>query len=147
MTGAASVPAMLAVLPLSFGYRTMALLHILSAFVAFGPIFLYPGLRKAGETTTIAAMHMRMTFPSLVVLWVLGMGLAGMSEDAYKVSQLWLALSIVVWVVLIAVSWFLIRPSIADQSEAATKKLSAGVGVTHLGLVVGLVLMIWKPGL
>ena len=102
-----------------------------------------PGLRKAGETRTIAQMHMRMTFPALVVLWVAGMGLAGIAE--LKMSQLWLSLSIVVWVALIAVSWFLIRPSIADQSEAATKKLSAGVGITHLGLVVGLVLMIWKP--
>jgi hypothetical protein len=138
---------MLAVLLQSFGYRTMASLHILSAVIAFGPMFLYPGLRKAGETSTIAATHMRMTFPALVVLWVLGMGLAGMSEDAYELSQLWLALSIVVWVVLVAVSWFLIRPSITDQGEAATKKLSAGVGITHLGLVVGLVLMVWKPGL
>lgn len=138
---------MLAVLLDSFGYRTMALLHILSAVVAFGPLFLYPGLRKAGETATIAALHMKMTFPSLVVLWVLGMGLAGMSEDAYEMSQLWLSLSILVWVVLIAASWFLIRPSIADRSEAAAKKLSAGVGITHLGLIVGLVLMIWKPGL
>ena len=138
---------MLAVLLESFGYRTMAMLHILSVVVAFGPMFLYPGLRKAGETTTIASMHMRMTFPALVVLWVLGMGLAGMSEDAYELSQLWLSLSIAVWVVLVAVSWFLIRPSITDRSEAATKKLSAGVGITHLGLIVGLVLMIWKPGL
>lgn len=129
----------------SFGYRVMGFLHILSAIVAFGPLFLYPGLRKAGETQTIAQMHMRMTFPSLIALWVLGMGLAGIAE--LKMSQLWLSLSIVVWVVLIAVSWFLIRPSIADRSDAATKKLSAGVGITHLGLVVGLILMIWKPGL
>ena len=141
------MPAMLAVLLQSFGYRTMAFLHILSAVIAFGPLFLYPGLRKAGETSTVAQMHMRMTFPALVVLWVLGMGLAGMSEGAYELSQLWLSLSIVVWIVLIVVSWFLIKPSIADRSEAATKKLSAGVGITHLGLVAGLALMIWKPGL
>ena len=138
---------MLAVLLQSFGYRTMALLHILTVVTAFGPLMLYPGLRKAGETSTIAQMHMRITFPSLIALWVLGMGLAGMSEDAYELSQLWLSLSIAVWVVLIAVSWFLIRPSITDPSEAATTKFSAGVGITHLGLIVGLVLMIWKPGL
>jgi hypothetical protein len=131
----------------SFGYRVMGLVHVLSAIVAFGPLFLYPGLRRAGETSTIASMHMRMTFPALVVLWVAGMGLSGMSEDATSCPRLWLSLSILVWVVLIAVSWFLIRPSITDQSEAATKKLSAGVGITHLGLIVGLVLMIWKPGL
>lgn len=137
---------MLAVLLQSFGYRTMALVHILSAIVAFGPLFVYPGFRKAGATSALASLHMRMTFPALVVLWVAGMGLAGMSENVYELSQLWLSLSILVWVLLIAVSWFLIRPAIADQSDAATKKFSAGVGVTHLGLVIGLVLMIWKPG-
>lgn len=125
----------------------MSLLHILAAIVAFGPLFLYPGLRKAGETSTIAALHMRMTFPALILMWVLGMGLAGMSDDAYQVSQLWLSLSIVNWVVLVAVSWFLIRPAITDTNESATARLAAGTGITHLGLVVGLVLMIWKPGL
>lgn len=129
----------------SFAYRLLGMLHILSAIVAFGPLFLYPGLRRTGETRTMASMHMRMTFPALVLLWVLGMGLAGIAE--LKMSQLWLSLSIALWAVLIAVSWFLIRPSLTDQGEAATKKLSAGVGITHLGLVAGLVLMIWKPGL
>jgi uncharacterized membrane protein YecN with MAPEG domain len=128
-------------------YRLMAMVHILAAIVAFGPLFLYPGLRKSGETQTMAQTHMRLTFPALVVLWVVGMGLAGMSEDAYQMSQLWLTLSILNWVVLVAVSWFLIRPAISDTSESATAKLAAGTGVTHLGLVVGLILMIWKPGL
>ena len=47
---------------------------------------------------------------------------------------------------LMAVAWFLVRPAIADTSDAARSRFSAGVGITHLGLVVGLVLMIWKPG-
>jgi hypothetical protein len=128
-------------------YRIMAMVHILAAVIAFGPLFLYPGLRKAGETRTLAATHMRLTFPALIVLWVVGMGLAGMSEDAYKMSQLWLTLSILNWVVLVAVSWFLIRPAITDTSDSASARLAAGTGITHLGLVVGLVLMIWKPGL
>jgi hypothetical protein len=46
-----------------------------------------------------------------------------------------------------AVSWFLIRPALTDSSESATSKLMAGVGIMHLGLTIGLVLMIWKPGL
>lgn len=137
----------------STGYRILGLLHIVSAIVAFGPLFLYPGLRKSGETRTMASMHMKMTFPALVALWVFGMGLAGMSkpegsdELLFKMSQTWLVLSIVLWLVLVAVSWFLIRPSINDTSESANSKLAAGTGITHLGLVIGLVLMIWKPGL
>jgi hypothetical protein len=144
---------MFAVLDLGTGYQILALLHIMSAVVAFGPLFLYPALRKAGQTETIAALHMRMSFPALTLLWVLGMGLAGMSkpdgsdELIYKVSQGWLSGSIVLWAVLMAVSWFLIRPALTDSSESATSKLMAGVGIMHLGLTIGLVLMIWKPGL
>lgn len=138
---------MIAILLDTTPYRIMAMLHILTAIVAFGPLFLYTGLRRAGETQTVAAMHMRMTFPALILLWVLGMGLAGMSDGAYEMSQTWLVLSILLWVVLIAVSWFLIKPAIDDESESATSKLAAGVGITHLGLVIGLVLMTWKPGL
>jgi hypothetical protein len=128
----------------SFGYRVLGAVHLLAAIAAFGPLFLYPPLRRAGETATIAAMHMRFAFPALVLLWVAGMGLAGVAE--LDMSQLWLALSIVDWAVLMGVSWFLIRPSIDDRSDAASAKLSAGVGITHLGLIIGLVLMIWKPG-
>jgi len=141
------VRAVFAILQINFGYELMGLLHILAAVVAFGPMFLYPQLRKNGETATIATNHMRLTFPALIALWVLGMGLAGMSDDLYHMSQLWLALALVDWAILVAVSWFLIRPAITDRSDGATAKFSAGVGITHVGLVVGLVLMIWKPGL
>jgi len=143
----ATLPGVIGILDISTPYQIMGLLHILAAIIAFGPLFLYPGLQKSGETSTIAAMHMRLVFPSLILLWVLGMGLAGMSEDTFKVSQLWLSLSIVNWVILVAVSWFLIRPAITDTGDNATARLSAGTGITHLGLVIGLVLMIWKPGL
>jgi hypothetical protein len=138
---------MIAILDISTGYRIVGMLHILSAVVAFGPVFLYPALHRAGQTETIAKLHLRMSLPALVILWVLGMGLAGMSEDAYKVSQTWLVLSIINWVILMVVSWFLIRPSLTDTSEAARSKLAMGSGVTHLLLVVGLYLMVFKPGL
>jgi hypothetical protein len=137
----------LAVLLDTFPYRLMALAHIAAAIVAFGPLMLYPSLRRNGETQAMAASHMKMTFPALVLLWVLGMGLAGMSEDAYKMSQTWLSLSLIDWAIMVAVSWFLIRPAITDTSDAAKGKLAAGVGITHLGVVIGLALMIWKPGL
>ena len=137
---------MIAILLTSFGYRLMSLLHILSAVVAFGPLFVYPALRKAGATAAVAKLHMTVSFPALTLLWVFGMGLAGMSEGVYELSQTWLVAALAIWAVLMAVSWFLIKPSLTDQSEDATKKLAAGVGITHLGLIVSLILMVWKPG-
>ena len=76
------MPDVIAILLQTTPYRIMAMLHILAAIIAFGPLFLYPQLRKAGETRAMAATHMRLTFPALIVLWVVGMGLAGMSEES-----------------------------------------------------------------
>lgn len=141
---------MLAIFPFSTGYKILGLLHIIAAVVAFGPLLVYPTLR-ASAPQRLAKLHLTITFPALVALWVFGMGLAGMSkpdggETTFKVSQTWLVLAIVDWVILMAVSWFLIKPAITDDSESAKAKFSAGTGITHLGMIVGLILMIWKPG-
>ena len=137
---------MLAIFPFSTGYEILGLLHILAVIVAFGPLFLYPTLQRAGQTPTIARMHLMMSLPALVLVWVFGMGLVGMSEDAIEMSETWVVLSLIGWVILMVVSWFLIRPGLTDTSSAARGRLSAGIGVTHLLLAVIIVLMIWKPG-
>ncbi len=111
---------------------------------AFGPLFLYTPLKKAGETTVIAKLHLRLVMPALVLMWVFGMGLAGVGE--WKMSSPWLSASFLIWLVAVAVNWFLVRPALSDDSPSTTSKLAAGIGVTHLSLVVGLILMIWKPG-
>ncbi len=119
--------------------------HILSAIAAFGPLFLYPRMQRAGETSAMAALHMKLAFPALVVLWIAGMGMAGTQE--ISVGGTWfVSITIVLWVAALAVSWFLIRPAIDDTSEQARKMMAAGIGITHLILVVSLYLMIFKPG-
>lgn len=127
-------------------YRYFGVLHILAAVVAFGPVLVYPPLRKTGDTARLAKIHMTMTLPALTLTWVLGMGLVGMSKDLWEMSDAWIVVSLLCWVVAMAVSWFLIRPSITDASEAADKKFSAGIGITHLTLIVVLVMMVFKPG-
>jgi hypothetical protein len=62
-------------------------------------------------------------------------------------SDAWIIASLLVWVVLVLVSWFLIRPSLSDSSERAGSLLSAGIGITHVGLIVMLWLMVFKPGM
>jgi hypothetical protein len=141
----ATVAAVLAIYPFSFGYKLFGVLHILAAVVAFGPMLVYPTLREAAPAR-LAKLHMTITFPALVVLWVLGMGLAGLSKDNIDVSETWLVLALIDWAILMAISWFLIRPAITDASESARARFSAGVGSTHLLMAIGLVLMVWKPG-
>lgn len=137
-------------------YNIFLIAHVITAVVAFGPLFVYPKLRRAGQISTVAGLHMRVVLPSLVALWVLGMGLAGLSDGLIKVADLWMTLSIILWAMLMAVSWFLIRPALYDgvdgggrdggDQERTAAMLSAGVGITHLGLVIGLYLMVFKPG-
>ena len=114
---------MLAIFPITTGYRIVGLLHILAAIVAFGPLFFYPSLQRAGAAAAVARLHLRLVLPALALTWVLGMGLVGMSkpegsdEAVFKMSQTWIVLALIVWVVLMVVSWFLIRPALTDAAR------------------------------
>jgi hypothetical protein len=142
-----------AITPFSTWSKIMGVLHIAAVVAAFGPVLVYPTLRKGGDRAALARLHTHIVMPALLLVWIFGMGLAGLSEPEgasdplFKMSQTWLVLAILDWVVLMAVGWFLVRPAITDSSESAGSKFSAGIGITHVGLVVALVLMIWKPGL
>lgn len=136
---------MLAILPISTTYQVFGLLHVLTAILAFGPLFVYPRLHRAGATQAIAGLHMKLVIPALFLSWVLGMGLAGIGEWSIG-SNPWMIASILLWAVALAANWFLVRPALSDTSAEATSKLSAGVGVNHLVLVVTLYLMIFQPG-
>ena len=144
---------MLAILEFSTGYQILGMLHILAAIVAFGPLFVYPSLQRAGAGATLAKLHLRIVLPALTLTWVIGMGLVGMSKPdgtdvaVFKMSQTWIVLALISWVILMVVSWFMIRPAIADTTPAARSRMSAGVGITHLLLIVTLYLMVFKPGL
>ncbi len=118
--------------------------HVLAAIAAFGPLFLYPRLQRAGEQQTVATLHMRLVFPALILQWVAGMGLAGTQKISLGGSW-FVSITVVLWLVAVVVSWFLIRPATTDTSEQARKMMAMGIGSTHLILVVSLYLMIFKP--
>lgn len=127
------------------GYKFFLLLHLLSAFAAFGPLFVYPRLQRS-DAVGLATLYMRLTLPAMVLTWVFGMGLVGLSDSVIEMSDAWITLSLLSWVAAIAVGWFLIRPATMSSGPDATKKLAMGTGITHLLLVVLLVLMVFKPG-
>jgi uncharacterized membrane protein len=136
----------LAILPISDGYQLVGLLHVSSVIAAFGPLFVYPSLVRAGAGAEVAKWHLRLSLPALVLAWVFGMGMVGMSDSLIEMSDSWIVASLAIWVGLVVVSWFLIRPSLTDPSERGRSMLGAGIGITHLALVVLLWLMIFKPG-
>jgi len=127
-------------------YRLLHLVHILAAIIAFGPLFFYPKLQRAGQTAEVAKLHMRLVFPALVLLWVAGMGMAGVGKISLAGTP-FITATILLWLIALAISWFMIRPALADNSDDDTRRImAAGVGITHLILVVSLYLMIFKPG-
>jgi hypothetical protein len=126
-------------------YRILYFIHLISAIAAFGPLFLYPRLQRAGATAEIARLHMRLVFPALVVLWVAGMGMAGVGKISLAGTP-FVTATILLWLIALAVSWFMIRPALAEPGEDTRKIMAAGIGITHVILVVSLYLMIFKPG-
>ncbi len=126
-------------------YRILYFVHLFSAIAAFGPLFLYPRLQRAGATEAIARMHMRFVFPALIVMWVAGMGMTGVGKISLA-GTTFITATIVLWLVALLVSWFLIRPALGEADESAKSKLAMGIGITHLILVVSMYLMIFKPG-
>jgi hypothetical protein len=131
----------------STGYRIVVMLHIVAAIVAFGPLFVYPSLGRAGAGATIAKLHLRLVLPALAITGVLGIALVGMSDKVFEMSQTWVVLALIAWVILLVVSWFMVRPALTDPTPAARSRLASGIGVSHLLLIVLLYLMVFKPGL
>ncbi len=126
-------------------YRILHFVHLLAAIAAFGPLFLYPRLQRAGANAEVARLHMRLVFPALVVLWVAGMGMAGVGKISLAGTP-FITATIVLWLAALAISWFMIRPALTQTGDDTRKIMAAGIGITHLILVVSLYLMIFKPG-
>ena len=137
----------LALLLTTNAYRLLGLLHVLAVICAFGPLLIYPSMQRAGASQAVARLHLRLVLPALILVWVLGMGLVGLSDDVWELTQTWILLSLIGWVILMLTTWFLIRPALTDTGTTARGRMASGIGVTHLLLVVILYLMIFKPGI
>ncbi len=140
----------------STGYKIVLLLHILAVVVGFAPAWFTPimgrliasGDKEAG--VQLEASILRFSLPGIAIAGLLGFGLAGMSDKIYKMSQTWLSLAALLWIVLLLVVVFVARPAVkalAAGDMAARSRVMAATGVTHLVLIVMLYLMIFKPGL
>ena len=81
MSGAwiASRPV-LAILNISRGYQILGLLHVLAVIAAFGPLFIYPSMQRAGAGQAVARLHLRLALPAMTLVWVFGMGLVGLGD-------------------------------------------------------------------
>jgi uncharacterized membrane protein len=140
----------------STGYKVVLLIHVLAVIVGFAPLWLTPvmiRLTAAGDKAAADGLEvsiLRFSLPGIGLAGILGFGLAGMSEKVFKMSQAWLSIAAVLWIVLLAVLFFVARPAIKafrDGDVAARGRIMMATGIGHLILVVTLYLMIFKPGL
>lgn len=165
----------------SGAYKFLLLLHILAAIVGFGAVVLN-GIygaeakkRMGAEGAAIGEANFRVSkvgelFIYSVPIW--GFGLIGMSDKSWKLSQTWLWLALLIYIVGLGISHGLVIPSAkkmnvlarelaggpppgaaaggpppqAVEMDALSKKLAAGGATLNVLLVVILILMIWKPG-
>jgi uncharacterized membrane protein len=140
----------------STGYKIVLLIHVLAVIVGFAPLWLTPvmiRLTAAGDKAAADGLEvsiLRFSLPGIGLAGILGFGLAGMSEKVFKMSQAWLSIAAVLWVVLLALLFFVARPAIKafrDGDAAARGRIMMVTGISHLILVVTLYLLIFKPGL
>ena len=140
----------------STGYKIVLLIHVLAVIIGFAPLWLTPvmvRLTAAGDKAAADGLEvsiLRFSLPGIGLAGFLGFGLAGMSEKYYRMSQAWLSIAAVLWVVLLALLFTVARPAIKafrDGDAAARGRIMMATGISHLILVVTLYLMIFKPGL
>jgi uncharacterized membrane protein len=153
----------------STAYKIVLVLHILAAILGFGSVMLngvYASevrRRPGPEGAAIADANYRVSFG--VAMWfiyaipVLGIALVGMSDKAWKFSQTWVWLSLLLWFALVGVVHGVHRPNVrqldelvrsgsSDSAEIERRgRLAATIGtVLSLLVVATLVLMVFKPG-
>ena len=145
----------LAEMGFSTGYEIVLLVHILAVIVGFAPLWLTPLLVRLtanGDTAAADGLEvsiLRFSLPGIGLAGLLGFALAGMSDKFYKMSQTWISIAAVLWIVLLAVLFFVARPAIKafrNGDVAARGRIMMATGIGHLILVVTLYLMIFKPG-
>ena len=140
-------------------YKALLLLHLLSVVVAFSPAVVHaiagPGLMKEDEDAGrrfagIAAANNRMVhLPALLVVGVLGFALVGVSDEAWKFSDLWVSISALLWLVIAGIISAVVVPGnrkVAAGDRAAESRVAAAGGIATLLFVIVMFLMVVKPG-
>jgi hypothetical protein len=137
--------------------KLLLFLHLVSAVAAFGPPLVLPSLTREAPrrgARQVALVLQRIVTPGLVGLLVFGSALVGSSDADFSFSEAWVSLAFLTVLAALAVVWLVLIPrerrvarATSDGAADRLARQTGGLfGVLHLLLVVGLVLMVWKPG-
>ena len=147
----------------STAYKTLVLLHILSAVVAFGPWFLnglFPQTalrRNQGEADAINTVNLRVSTLTQFAMYgvvVFGFGIIGAKAKHVDLGmgKPWVGSAIVVWLAIVGVLHGMVLPAqkkLANNEgdrTALTQRQSVGAAIIEVLIVVAVYLMVFKPG-
>jgi hypothetical protein len=147
-------------------FKLLFALHLLFAIFAIGPLVhaattASRGVRRGDGAATVSAARMLRVYSYTSVLVVI-VGMALMSLDdpdgpgkVAEFKDLWIWLSVVLWLVAIAITLFVLVPALtkvtatigaAGSVAAFTARVAAAGGVVGL-IFAGIVfLMVYQPG-
>jgi uncharacterized membrane protein len=146
------------------------ILHVVGAVFIVGPMAILPmtAMRsvRAGNAAQVATLAKSTYLFSLlsVLVVIFGFGALSMAkpEDNFTFGSTWIMLSIIFYVVAIAISLFVVVPTLRSVAEglegtpapvdgalnakpSGYGKIAAGSGIVAILLVAVVVLMVWKP--
>jgi uncharacterized membrane protein len=141
----------------------IGILHVVGAVFVIGPMAILPqtGMRaiRSGDARSVRTLAKSTNIFTLIsiVVAILGFGLVSLADpkDHLSFSTPWILASIIVYVVALALSLFLVVPTLrsageqmseADFNSASSyRRVAIGSGLVSLLLLVVVVLMVWKP--
>ena len=147
-------------------YRVVLILHILSAVVGFGGLFL-DGLRArralalGGPEGAAVLREQQFISNRVAEMGVYGTVVFGvvaiMLDDRWEFSQGWVSMAFVLYVAAVGLQHAIIRPTTAalgdalgagaTEAGAVEQKLMRFSAVSNLLVTLAIIVMVWKPGL
>ena len=138
-------------------YNVLLILHLVSIVVAFAPAVVHPltAARLKGDAAAeqrfsgSAVTNTRTVYlPALLLVGILGFAMVGISDEAFKFSDLWVMISAILWLVIGGIVSAVLIPAekqLAAGDRSAEKKVQmAGIALTLLFVIV-VYLMVFKP--
>jgi len=117
------------------GYNIVKVLHILSAVIGFGGVLLngvyaaQARKRPPAEGLAIIEANVfvsnKISKIAIYLTFIFGFGVIGMSDGAWKISQTWLLISIILFVISLLVSELLLSPRVKQLVELQRELVAA----------------------
>jgi uncharacterized membrane protein len=140
-------------------YNILLFLHLVTAIVGFGAVFLngvYDARAKrlgAAEGRAISESNFAVSTIGEYAIYTVpiwGFAMIGVSDDAISFGETWVWLSLILYVIGLGISHGVVRPGaqqlLRTRTDDVEKRVAAGGAALNLLLLVIVGLMIFKPG-